>query len=364
MLLPNHGANPYRLYTQLGIQLPADILDFSENVNPAGVPDFIKNEWIDYLQLLQRYPDPEGEPFLSAVAKYHDISTENIVLGNGAAEIFSLLATYFRGNNAIILHPTFSEYEATLKENGVEIQRVICEDLVNWKLPIDELQQTMQNADVLYLCTPNNPTGALPSKEELHQLIAFAKESNCSIVLDEAFIDFVDEHASFIQSVKENPQLIIVRSMTKMYAIAGIRLGYMVAAPEIASAIRKLAPHWHINGIAAEIGARCLSMEEDAFRQQACDYAEQMRTRFQAFLRRNHCVVTNSVTNYVSFQLPVIAQSQNFFTYMLKKGIVLRHTENFIGMEGTWFRVGMKEPKAMDRLEEEMMHWFQANSSL
>jgi len=362
--LPNHGANPYRLYKQLGIQPPADILDFSENVNPAGAPDFIKNDWKDYLQLLQHYPDPEGEPFLSAVAKYHDISTENIVLGNGAAEIFSLLATYFRGNNAIILHPTFSEYEATLRENDVEIQRVVCEDIVNWKLPLDELQQAMQNANVIYLCTPNNPTGVLPSKEELQQLIEPAKESNCSIVLDEAFIDFVDENASFIQSVKENHQVIIVRSMTKMYAIAGIRLGYMVAAPEVASAIRKLTPHWHINGIAAVIGARCLSKEEDAFRQKACDYAGQMRTRFQAFLRQNHCLVTNSVTNYVSFQLPNTEQSQSFFTYMLEKGMVLRHTANFIGMEGTWFRVGMKAPEAMNRLEEEMMHWFQANSSL
>ncbi|MBK3495675.1 pyridoxal phosphate-dependent class II aminotransferase [Viridibacillus sp. YIM B01967] len=364
MSLPNHGANPHRLFAQLGIKQPSNILDFSENVNPAGAPDFIKNDWGNFLPLLQRYPDPEGEPFLSTVANYHGISTESIVLGNGAAEIFSLLATYFRGNNAIIVHPTFSEYEATLKGNDVEIQHVICEDIASWKLPLDELQHAMQNADVLYLCTPNNPTGVLPPKKDIQQLIASAKSANCSIVLDEAFIDFVDEGESFINAVTQNPHLIIVRSMTKMYAIAGIRLGYMVASSEVSNEIQRLAPHWHINGLAAEIGAHCLSKEQDVFRQQACEYAAKMRMRFQVFLRENNCLVTDSVTNYVSFQLPNSEQSKAFFMYLLERGIVLRHTENFIGMEGAWFRVGMKAPEAMERLEEAMTQWFQVNSSL
>lgn len=359
MSLPNHGANPHRLYEQLSIKKPTQIIDFSENVNPAGPPSFIREKWDKLFPLISRYPDPLGQPFLSAVAKFHHVKEEHVLLGNGAAEIFSLLATMFYKKRAILIHPTFSEYAATLAANDVEIIHLEVDDIATWKLPIAQIIEEMQQAAILYLCTPNNPTGVLPPKEELLLLIKEAKKANCYLVLDEAFIDWVSEDASMIPFVKENPHIMIVRSMTKMYAIAGIRLGYMIAAPKVIKKLQQKTSHWHINGLAAVIGAICL--EEKEFRDEAIRYAQKSREDFTAFLQQYGCKTTDSVTNYISFQLPQPKQSKVFFQAMLEKGFVLRHTENFKGMNGEWFRVGMKDEKAMKSLQKEMTLWLKQN---
>ncbi|HWI48836.1 MAG TPA: aminotransferase class I/II-fold pyridoxal phosphate-dependent enzyme [Rummeliibacillus sp.] len=362
MSLPNHGANPHLLYEQLSIEKPGQIIDFSENVNPAGPPEFIRGNWDDLQHLVARYPDPQGQPFLSAVAKYHGVRVNQVLLGNGAAEIFSLLASMFQKKRAILIHPTFSEYEATLSANDVEIIHLEVEDIATWKLPINQIIKEMQQADVLYLCTPNNPTGVLPPKEQLLLLITEGKKANCHIVLDEAFIDWIDEEATMIPYLEDNPHVMIVRSMTKMYAIAGVRLGYMIASPSIIENLERKTSHWHINGLAAVIGAGCL--KENEYRDQAIRFAQKSREEFTAFLQQLGCKTTKSVTNYVSFQLPLPQHSKEFFHAMLKKGFVLRHTENFRGMNGEWFRVGMKKEQAMKALQKEMTSWLKHSSSL
>lgn len=359
MSLPNHGANPHRLYEQLSIKKPMQIIDFSENVNPAGPPSFIREQWSELFPLISRYPDPLGQPFLSAVARFHNVEEDHVLLGNGAAELFSLLATIFQHKRAIIIHPTFSEYAATLTANNVEIIHLEVDDIMTWKLPIAQIIEEMQRADILYLCTPNNPTGVLPPKEELQLLIEEGKKANCNIVLDEAFIDWIGEEASMIPYVNEYPHIMIVRSMTKMYAIAGVRLGYMIASPKMIKTLQLKTSHWHINGLAAVIGAACL--EENEFRKDSIQYAQKSREEFTAFLQRYGCKTTESVTNYVSFQLPQPKQSKGFFQSMLEKGFVLRHTENFKGMNSEWFRVGMKDENAMKSLQKEIALWLKQN---
>lgn len=362
MSLPNHGANPHRLYEKLSIEKPEKIIDFSENVNPAGPPSFVEKSWRELLPLVSRYPDSQGQPFLSAVANYHHIDSNQVLLGNGAAEIFSILATAFQKKRAIIIHPTFSEYEATLTANDVDIIHLEVEDIATWKLPVNKIIQAMQQADILYLCTPNNPTGVLTPKEQLVRLIEEGKKANCFVVFDEAFIDWMGEESSMIPYIKDFSHVMVVRSMTKMYAIAGIRLGYMIAPSSIIERLQPKTSHWHINGLAAEIGAHCL--EENLYREQAITYAKTCREDFIAFLQQLGCKTTNSVTNYVSFQLPFPEKSKGFFHEMLKKGFVLRHTENFRGMNGEWFRVGMKQQQAMKALKKEMASWIIRHSSL
>ena len=240
MQLPEHGANPHHVYARLGIEVPKHVLDFSENVNPAGPPQVIVNRWPDLWAQLGAYPDPQGEPFLSAVADYHGLPNSYFFAGNGAAELLALVAERYRGKRAIVVHPTFSEYESTLKAKKVEIVRVVASEADGFTLPVREIMEAMAEASVLYLCTPNNPTGVMPKREVLQTIIRHSAEVGCDIVLDEAFIDFVDESLSFITEIKENPHVIIVRSMTKMYAIPGIRLGYIVADPTVIGEIKAL----------------------------------------------------------------------------------------------------------------------------
>lgn len=356
MQLPSHGANPHSVYERLGMIPPENVVDFSENVNPAGPPPAVVDNWVSYLELVTKYPNPNGEPFLSKVAAFHRVVPANIVLGNGASELFAVLARRYTGKRVILVHPTFSEYEATLTVAGADLVHLIVDDIVSWSMDIDEVKRAMVGADALYICTPNNPTGVLPSRSVLAELMAYGRAVGCELVLDEAFIDWVDEATSFIPFVSDNPHVIVVRSMTKMYAIPGIRLGYLIAGEEICEELRAQMPHWHINGLAAVIGAACLDSVDYA--NVTIAKASGCRERVIAMLRGYGCIVSDSVTNYVAFRLPNVEKSAAFFRFCLVRGVVLRHSENFKGMNGEWFRIGIKQPAQMALFERVLNDWF------
>lgn len=349
MQLPEHGANPHHVYGKLGMTPPARILDFSENCNPAGPPRAVLDMWPDLVTRLHTYPDPAGEPFLSKVAEYHGVPQASVFAGNGAAEILSLIAERYRGKRAIVVHPTFSEYEATLMAKGVEIERVIASEAEGFGLPNEAVLSQIEGAAVVYICTPNNPTGIMPKREDLVGIIRKAGEVGCEVVLDEAFIDFNDESRSFISELRDSPHVIIVRSMTKMYAIPGIRLGYVVAHPDVIVELKSAAPHWNVNGLAAAIGAVCLG--EEAYREAAICSARTEREKMTAFLKKFDCIVTESEANFLTFKP---RDAGKLYTDMLAKGIVLRHSENFRGMDGSWLRIGMKSSAEMEELRREL----------
>lgn len=348
MQLPNHGANPHKIYESLNLKQPPKILDFSENCNPIGPPEAIRPSWNGLLPAITRYPDPNGEPFRSAVAAFHGIEIEQLILGNGAAEILSLAASQYRGKRAILVHPTFSEYEATLTAAGAHITHIQACEENGFALPVDELKSAMETADVLYICTPNNPTGVLPSRTELVSLIQHAETVSCDVILDEAFIDWVDEALSVIPKITNFPNVMVVRSMTKLYAIPGIRLGYAVAHPDRIETLKRSAPHWNINAIAAQLGTICLQQAD--YRERAIHLAVEERRKMTDFLTTNGCKVIDSVANFILFQPPLHSSAADLFTSLLKQGIVVRHTENFKGLDGRWLRIGMKSAADMETL--------------
>lgn len=360
-MLPIHGANPQLLFQQLKIPMPEHVIDFSENVNFAGLPFGIKERWDEFLPLLEKYPHPKGEPFLSAIAQHHTIHNQHVFVSNGAAEIFTLLANLWAKKKVIIVHPTFSEYELTLTAQQAEIIHLDVLNIENWSLPMTKIRRQMEKAHAIYLCTPNNPTGVLPPKKQLEEIVALGEKHQCYVVLDEAFIDWIDEKRSFIQEVEKHDYLIVTRSMTKMYSLAGIRLGYAVASEKMIQQLENIASHWHVNALAATIGVECLQHEE--YRLATVAHAEQQRQRFEKVLHRFGCKMTKSQTNYICFQLPQPEQSRDFYLDMLLRGMVIRHTENYRGLDGQWFRIGVKTSDKMIKLEQEMSAWFKLNSS-
>lgn len=359
-MLPNHGANPHHVYEALGIEKPAQLIDFSENVNFLPFPLELSIDTL--MPMITSYPDPFGEPFLSAVANYHLVNRENILLGNGAAEIFALLANVLHGERVMIIHPTFSEYEATLSAHDVTFERLIVEDVATYQLPMTAIKSALPKARAIYICTPNNPTGVLPPKDDLRQIIEWAAKSDTLVVLDEAFIDFIGEEYALIESAPDWSHVLVVRSMTKMYKIPGLRLGYAVGHETLIARLKQYAAHWHINGLAASIGTEMLKQAN--YRKQTVEAVTIARDAFMHFLKRHRYKTTNSVTNYVSFQLPQPSMSEAFYVFMLKRGIVLRHTKNFRGMEGNWFRVGIKAPDKMNVLKEGIEAWHEHLLSL
>lgn len=355
MNLPDHGANPHRLYEKMKMETPSRILDFSENVHPYGPPGFLNTIWPEMQDLVTRYPDPDAEPFRSKAAEFHDLPLSAIAVGNGAAEIFTWLARRYRSKRVVLIEPAFSEYRKTLEAENVEIKAVQATAEEGWQLPLEKIINAVEGCAALYICNPHNPTGLLASIEDLDKLAAACRKSECELVIDEAFIDFIGEEFSIIPYLPHFSNLIIVRSMTKMYAIPGLRLGYVVAAPDLISELKIGSAQWNVNALSAVIGARCFS--EETYRRQVIQSATEERQKMMEFLTNIGCRTTEAQANFLSFQLPDPSKSDQFFSDMLKRGIVLRHTLSFKGMEGQWFRIGMKSAASMEELREEVTKW-------
>lgn len=359
MNLPDHGANPHRLFERAGLAAPQTILDFSENVHPFGPPAFIEQVWPEMLESIRRYPDPDAEPFRGAAAAYHGVEPARVAAGNGAAEIFTWLAKRYRGMRVVLIEPAFSEYRKTLEAEDAVIAAVQLTPQDGWRLPMADIVDELEGSAALYICNPHNPTGHLLKQDELILLAEACKAAKCELVLDEAFIDFAGEEHSMIERQKAFPNLIIVRSMTKMYAIPGLRLGYAIADPEIMEELKRGAAHWNVNAISAVLGARCF--DEAAYRGQIVEAAELERQQMKRFLEESGCKTTDSKVNFLSFRLPQDKRPDLFFKDLLQRGIVLRHTESFRGMDGQWFRIGMKAPEQMVQLREEIAAWLEAH---
>ena len=359
MVLPNHGANPLRLYKQAGISPPKQILDFSENVHPFGAPSFLADRWPDLLDLVGSYPDPDGEPFRTAASRFHGVAENEVAAGNGAAEIFTWLARRYRSQRVVLIEPAFSEYRQTLEAENVGIKALQLVPENGWQLTIQDVRNIIPGCAALYICNPHNPTGTLLNTDTLQEIAQICLENDCELVIDEAFIDFIGEEASFMPFLPAFPNVILVRSMTKMYAIPGLRLGYVVSTAEKIGQLKQGAAHWNVNALSAVIGADCLG--EADYRSMVINAASEERMKMQQFLVSNNCRSTDSAVNFLSFQLPDPIRSAVFFTDLLKAGIVLRHTESFRGMNGKWFRIGMKSTENMVKLREAMKEWLEAN---
>lgn len=359
MVLPNHGANPLRLYRQAGIEPPGQFLDFSENIHPLGPPSFIQKNWQDYYSLVEAYPDPEAEPFRTAAAAFHQLERSQVAAANGAAEVFTWLARRYHGKQVALVEPAFSEYRQTLEAENAVIKEIQLSAANGWRLDVASLELTVAACAALYICNPHNPTGNLLSVRDMTEIAELCSETGCELVIDEAFIDFIGEEASFVNHLSDYPNVIIVRSMTKMYAIAGLRLGYVLAAPETVRQLTEGAAHWNVNALSATIGSSCL--QEERYRKQVIRTVNEELRKMTAFLTEHGCCFTDAKANFLSFKLPQNREPDLFFRGMLKKGIVLRHTYSFKGMDGQWFRIGMKTETAMEKLREEMSLWLTEN---
>ncbi|KGR82095.1 pyridoxal phosphate-dependent aminotransferase [Lysinibacillus odysseyi] len=360
MPYPAHGANAGELYRLLGVKMPKNIIDLSENVNPAGVPESIQRAWPKLIDAVSHYPDEQAEPFRTDAAKFHKVPQEQIIVGNGAAECLMVLAKYFSGKTVGLLEPAFSEYRRTLLQEKVQVVSILVDNICTYQFSLETVKKHMYSLDALYLCNPNNPTGVLTPKKQIEELLQHGQMTNCAIVVDEAFMDWTDEKESVISLVSQYDNLIVLRSMTKMYALAGIRLGYIISGR--AQQFSGFFPHWNVSGIAIQLG--CLCLKEEQYVKEARQYSDQARRKLTDFLVDHGCDVSKSAANFILFRLPENYNPDHFFMSLLIKGVVLRHTKNYTGLNGQWFRVAVKQAEQIAIFKREFTEYEQNNSNV
>jgi threonine-phosphate decarboxylase len=353
---PTHGANPFYLYEKFNTDMPKEIVDFSVNVNPFRPPYDSSNYQHYFEQWLTEYPDPELSSLKDVIGSLEQISNEQLFIGNGAAQCIFLLAQFFQRKTIGIIQPTFVEYKEASKLYGCEIKELVLTRENEWSISSEEIRQFLKEVDVLFICNPNNPTGTVLDQARMKEIIQFAKGANTYLIIDEAFYDFSSIPCTAVQEVNHNQHVIVLRSLTKMYKLAGIRIGYIVAFPAIIKEISPYSPPWSVNRFASELAIDALSNH---------DYAKDIQTKVKNERERvskeirslGYYVSQSSVNFYLLSGANSEGKMDEFIQYLLSNGIVPRHTHNFIGLSGKYLRFALKDYESNQLLINHLKGW-------
>jgi threonine-phosphate decarboxylase len=344
---PKHGGDVYHLARTLGLDL-SELLDFSANINPLGFPSGILGAIHQALPEIVHYPDRRCLELRRELAAYHGLSVDEILVGNGSTELIYLAARALKPKQALIVTPAFSEYEHALAAAQVPVTFQVTAEAQNFTLaePLDP-----GAADLFFLAHPASPSGVLLPPELLLEVAGRLEAAGVYLLLDEAFIDFVEE-ASLKKCLARFPHLLILRSFTKFFAIPGMRLGYLLAAPEL---IRRLAADqepWSVNTLAQAMGRACLrdhdylAHSRTLVRKERQDLLEGLRS-----LPGLHPFP--STVNYLLVKITrpdwTAAGLQKA---MLSHKIVIRDASNFRGLDDRFFRVAVRRREENRRLLE------------
>ena len=354
MNLPAHGSNPQYLFKALNIPLPTNKLDFSANINPLGPPPLLRENWEQLYELVSDYPDPNGYKLKKLLAQREGIEKSQLLLGNGGAEIISLIGRLLANKRVTIIQPTFTEYEEACLINGC---KVTYHQLIpdNWELRVEDIKVKLQNSDALWLCNPCNPTGVYYPKSIMIELLIECQKQDCLLIIDEAFYDFLSNYESIVQYIKEYEHLLIIRSMTKMFAIPGLRLGYLMANQSIIEQLSAFQPQWSMSALALKTGEWCL--ESELYIEETRKLIEMERERLVYFYKEKEFIVSPSCVNFYLVRDHTMTNQMPFFQFLLEKGIIPRHTLNFPGLEGKWLRFAIKAPQHHNKLMEAVTEW-------
>ncbi|WP_075980465.1 threonine-phosphate decarboxylase CobD [Bacillus massilinigeriensis] len=354
MSWPIHGSNPKYIYQALGIESPEQYIDFSANINPLGPPESIRENWSYFYEQITVYPDPYSMDLRIKVAKLLNVDKEWILFGNGASELISLIGRMLYQKKVMIIQPAFSEYEGACSVNECEIFYF---QLVepDWRLEVENFKKKVIDVDAVFLCNPSNPTGVYYPLQTIIDIAMECKKNNCLLILDEAFYDYVDGYESMISYLEDYSNVIILRSLTKMYAIPGLRLGYMVANPDIILKIKAFQPHWSVNSVAMLAGELCI--DNEVFQEKTKSYILKEKDKLFTYFESEGFDHSPSKTNYYILRDSREEDQMPFFIFLLTKGIVPRHTRNFSGLEGRWLRFAIKGSIENSKLIEALEQW-------
>lgn len=250
-----HGGN-WREASLLYGRTPDEMLDFSINVNPLGTPAAVLDCLRRNLKAIQRYPDPESRGFRVNLANYLGVGVENVVAGNGSMEILHLLLQTLRPRRVLIIEPTFGEYRRVSRIIGADISTVFLRPQDGFNLNPAVISNNLSDEELVFLCNPNNPTGNLIPEDALRGIMEICRRHSVFMVVDESFLDFLPERQKHTLCAKaiDAEKILVLRSLTKLFAMPGLRLGVAVANSVLASMLNDARDPWNVNILAQMAG--------------------------------------------------------------------------------------------------------------
>ena len=318
------------------------IIDFSSNVSPAGTPLSVKKSLKKNIENIKHYPDSSSSTVVSSLRKYTNLEKSNLIVGNGAIEILYNFCFAFlsKKTKVLIPIPTFQEYETAAKLNECHISYF---KTINLSENLDIFISKIPKNGCIFICNPNNPTGQLLSKNQLLKIIKKAKKLSTIVFLDECFIEMVPEsNESVISYVKKYKNLFVLRSLTKSFALPGIRIGYAAGSKEIIDILQKIKIPWSVNSLAQNAANSALKNESHLDRSNSI-IKKELIFLTNKIDKLNGFDCNNSSTNFILIKTK--KDSTQLQKKLLEHKILIRDCKNFRGLDNHHIRIAVKSHK-------------------
>lgn len=340
-----HGGGVLQLARELGRPLEA-ILDFSASINPLGMPPTVRTAVVTALDEAVHYPESDAATLVAALAQHHHLPAAHLLAGNGSTPLFYHFARTLRPHHALVVCPAFSEYERSLAQAGAEVEEFYLDPRQDFRLdPAELLHRVTPRTDLVFLANPGNPSGA-PIAPETILTLAHALREQAVLAVDEAFVDFAPQ-LSVLGRVPEFGNLYVFRSLTKFYAIPGLRAGYLAGPAAGIARLAAIAEPWALSTPARAAAIACLSATD--YRDQTLAVVPQLRASLAAGLERLGLSVCPSVANYLLVRLP--EEAGLAVTLRLRReGILIRPCANFPPLDDRYLRVAVRTADENARL--------------
>ncbi len=327
------------------------IIDFSANINFMGPPIAIKGLLRKKWQLITRYPEPQAMAFKKELAEQLNIQPQNIIIGNGAVEIIYQLLHILQPGVCLIPAPSFSEYEYAVRSIKKDIKRIYLQEDNNFRINIDEYINNFKNVDIAFICNPHNPTGMILKKDKIMEIIKAACEDNVWLIIDESFIDFVIKSKDYtiIDNIKKYNNLFLIRSLTKFFAIPGLRLGYGIGPEKLIEEMEMRRDPWSVNILAQEAGK--IAIKDKEYIRDTKIVNKKERNYFYKELKKiKNIKVFKPAANFIFIKILNKLTTRELIDIMAMSGILVRDCNSYCGLNNKYIRVAVKSRKENKKL--------------
>lgn len=336
-----------------------ELIDFSANINPLGLPTSVKETIIAAVDDVVSYPDPFCRKLISAISQHEKVVEETIICGNGVSDIlFKLTLAYTdvcKGKiKALIPAPTFTEYEEAVKLVGGEVIYHSLLEEEGFELTAGILDAIESGVDeglnMVFICNPNNPTGLAVSGSLLDEIEALCCKKKILLVLDECFLDLAEgfSYLTKVSIAAESEYLMVLKAFTKTFAMPGLRLGYAISGnSKLLDTMFMAGQPWSVNTLAQAAGV--VALNDEAYVDKSRKYIAGERKRLIEALRDFGAEVTSGATNYIFFK---VESGREFYSYMMGEGFLIRSCSNFVGLDNRYFRIAVRTEKENDAFIE------------
>lgn len=319
------------------------IIDFSANINPLGLPDGVKAALKASIDDWAHYPDPLCRRLTAAIACAERTVQAHILCGNGAADLIFRLIYACKPRCALLLAPTFAEYEIALREVGCTITRHRLREENEFRLTDEILEEMVPALDLLILCNPNNPTGQPIEAALVERIAQRCSKYGIRLLIDECFMPFVDKPQQYtmLAKLEQYPNIVVLKAFTKLYAMAGLRLGYLLCADRrLVEQTACCGQPWSVSTPAQIAGIAAIGQTQ--YLQETRRIIKQERAYLMNGLYRLGMRVYGSQANYVFFRC---AEDTNLSERLASCGILLRSCANYEGLDAHFYRAAVKMPQ-------------------